>query len=237
MAIVLSIINIGQGYCQLEELTATLNMPNISNRMYQEMQNNIFNYFNDIAWKEMLLAGKEEVKLAINNGEVDCLGRPKIAVIADGAWSKRSYRTKYNALSEVVREKNLVPELSRLGIWNDITKARNLMSYHVESLLPNYNNNAAELYNSILTEFIGGKLVNSVSVFGKICKLRESTSRDKVAKELLFGAFTGNDATSYGIQHEDMAKEQLEKVIGKNIKNAGLIVDHGLSFLAASPDG
>jgi hypothetical protein len=34
-----------------------------------------------------------------------------------------------------------------------------------------------------------------------------------------------------------MAKEQLQKVIGKNIKNAGLIVDHSLSFLAASLDG
>lgn len=77
----------------------------------------------------------------------------------------------------------------------------------------------------------------TASVFGKICKLRESTSRDKVAKELLFGTFTGNAATRYGIQYEDMAKEQLQKVIGKNIKNAGLIVDHGLSFLAASPDG
>ncbi|KAF0705631.1 Uncharacterized protein FWK35_00033523, partial [Aphis craccivora] len=101
MAIVSSIVNIGQGYSQLEELTATLNMPNMSNRMYQETHTNIFNHFNDIAWKEMLLDGKEEAKLAIENGEVDYLGRPKIAVIADGAWSKRSYRTKYNALSGV----------------------------------------------------------------------------------------------------------------------------------------
>ncbi|KAL4154462.1 hypothetical protein QTP88_000325 [Uroleucon formosanum] len=77
----------------------------------------------------------------------------------------------------------------------------------------------------------------TASIFGKICKLRESTSRDKVAKELLFGTFTGNTATNYGIQHEDMAKEQLEKVIGKNIKNVGLIIDHGLSFSAASPNG
>lgn len=31
-----------------------------------------------------------------------------------------------------------------------------------------------------------------------------------------------------------MAKEQLEKVMEKRIKNASLIVDHDLSFLAAS---
>lgn len=57
-------------------------------------------------------------------------------------------------------EENLVPALSSLGVWDDITKARNLMSYHAESLLLNHNNNAAELYNSILTKFIGGKRVN-----------------------------------------------------------------------------
>jgi len=52
--------------------------------------------------------------------------------------------------------------------------------------------------------------------------LRESTSRDKVAKKLLFGTFTGNAATRYGIQYEDMAKEQLQKIIGKNIKMQAL---------------
>lgn len=74
-------------------------------------------------------------------------------------------------------------------------------------------------------------------MFGKVCKLRESTSRKKVAKEILFGTFSGNAATRYGIQHEEVAKEQLEKVIGKKIKNSGLIVDYSLPFLAASPDG
>lgn len=45
-------------------------------------------------------------------------------------------------------------------MWDDITKARNLITYYSETLLLNYNNNAAELYNSILTKFTGGKRVN-----------------------------------------------------------------------------
>ena len=53
----------------------------------------------------MVIAAQEEAKLAIEKGEVDYLGRPKIAVVADGAWSKRSYKTKYNALSGVVSKK------------------------------------------------------------------------------------------------------------------------------------
>jgi hypothetical protein len=65
-----------------------------------------------------------------------------------------------------------------------------------------------------------------------LCK---STSREKVAKELLFRTFNGNAATRHGKQHEDIAKEQLKKVMGKNIKSTELIVNHG--FLAPSPDG
>jgi len=102
MAIVSSIVNTGQGYSQLEEFSATMNMPNMSNKLYQNSHNSIYRYFNEIALNEMLLAGKEEEKLALEKGEVDHLGRPTITVVADGAWSKRSYKTKYNALSGVV---------------------------------------------------------------------------------------------------------------------------------------
>lgn len=106
MAIVNATVNAGQGYSQLEEFSATLNMPNMSNRLYQALHTEIFMHVHDIAWKEMELAGQEEKRLAIENGDLDIKGRPKIAVIADGAWSKRSYKTNYNALSGVVSFKN-----------------------------------------------------------------------------------------------------------------------------------
>jgi hypothetical protein len=75
----------------------------------------------------------------------------------------------------------------------------------------------------------------TASVFGKLCKMHQTTSREKVIKEM-YGTFSGNAATRYGIAHEDMAKE-LEKIIGKKIENVGLFVDANLQFLAASPDG
>jgi len=34
-----------------------------------------------------------------------------------------------------------------------------------------------------------------------------------------------------------MAKEELEKIIGKQIENAGLFLDTNLQFLVGSPDG
>jgi len=106
MAIVSATVNAGQGYSQLEEFSATLNMPNMSNRLYQELHTEMFMHVHDIAWKEMESAGLEEKRLAIENGDLDPKGRPKIAVIADGAWSKRSYKTNYNALSGVVSFRN-----------------------------------------------------------------------------------------------------------------------------------
>jgi len=98
----MAVVNTGQGYAQLDEFAATLNMPVISNRMYQEMHSKVFHYTHKIALEGMLSAGEEERRLAVERGDVDQQGRPKIAVIADGAWSKRSYRTNYNALSGVV---------------------------------------------------------------------------------------------------------------------------------------
>ena len=35
-----------------------------------------------------------------------------------------------------------------------------MLVYHTESLMYSYNNNAAELYNSILAKFVGGKRIN-----------------------------------------------------------------------------
>lgn len=55
-----------------------------------------------IAWDATEEAAKEEAKIALENGDVSKDGIPMISVVVDGAWSKRSYRSNYNALSGVV---------------------------------------------------------------------------------------------------------------------------------------
>jgi hypothetical protein len=45
-------------------------------------------------------------------------------------------------------------------LWNEVARARNILTYHTESLIYGFNNNSAELYNSILTKFVGRKHVN-----------------------------------------------------------------------------
>jgi len=46
-------------------------------------------------------AGQEEKRLAIESDCVGSDGIPMIIVVENGQWSKRSYRTKYDALSGV----------------------------------------------------------------------------------------------------------------------------------------
>jgi len=70
------------------------------------------------------------------------------------------YSIIYIIYSKCIGEDNLVDELKRFELWDDIIRARNLLTYHTESLMYNFNNNAAELYNSILAKFIGGKRIN-----------------------------------------------------------------------------
>ncbi|KAF2885762.1 hypothetical protein ILUMI_20397 [Ignelater luminosus] len=66
-----------------------------------DYQNKLSTHINAAAAEEMRKVAAEEAKLAIEHGDVDQLGHPVITVVADEAWSKRSYRTNYNALSGV----------------------------------------------------------------------------------------------------------------------------------------
>jgi len=51
------------------------------------------------AWDEMKNAGDEEREIALKNGILDEDETPMCTVIADGQWSKRSYKTKYDGFS------------------------------------------------------------------------------------------------------------------------------------------
>jgi len=57
----------------------------------------------------------------------------------------------------------------------------------------------------------------TASVFGKICKLRKTTSRAKTIEALLYGTFQGNLATKYGVEHEEVAKEQYYQIFWASI--------------------
>lgn len=102
-AAVTAMLNTGQGHSQLDQFSAILDMPCMSNKTYQKEHEFVANKTQLTTWESIEEAGKEEARLAIENGEVNSNGIPLITVVADGAWSKRSYKHNYNALSGVVR--------------------------------------------------------------------------------------------------------------------------------------
>jgi len=101
-AIVAAVVNTGQGVSQLDTMAAFSNMPSMSNHIYQKVHNYVLKHTEVVTLEAMIAAGKEEAEIAKKENNVDENGVPLIRVIADGAWSKRSYKSGYNALSGVV---------------------------------------------------------------------------------------------------------------------------------------
>lgn len=93
----------GIGHAQLTELSASAEIPFLSSVGYLNNLSLVCQSIQDTALEQIIQAGIEERRLAIECGNVDKDGVPMCTVIANGQWSKRSYKTKYNAFSGAVR--------------------------------------------------------------------------------------------------------------------------------------
>lgn len=74
----------------------------------------------------------------------------------------------------------------------------------------------------------------TASNFGKICKMRPQTSCKSTVHNILYSNTT-TKAMEYGKNTEEIALKYLEKEIGKQIKQCGLVVDQYIPYLAATP--
>ncbi|KAF5292866.1 hypothetical protein FQR65_LT11118 [Abscondita terminalis] len=76
------------------------------------------------------------------------------------------------------------------------------------------------------------------SNFGKICKLRPTTSTAATVKALLYST---NIKRSFAIQHgilqEATARERFQDLCNLEVKECGMFIHSNYKFLAASPDG
>ncbi|KAL4090798.1 hypothetical protein QTP88_025572 [Uroleucon formosanum] len=95
-AMVAAIVNTGQGYTQLDTFLAFLNMPNMSNPLYQKIHNDLIKHTKNTAIETIEMAGKEEARLAVEENNINENGIPLITVVADSTGSKRSYKTESN---------------------------------------------------------------------------------------------------------------------------------------------
>lgn len=101
-AAVSGVITTGGGYSQLDELTSVCDIPCLAKDTYKRYHEKVSAAAQDCALSAMQAAAREECILAQTAGDVDSQGYPLIAVVVDGAWSKRSYKTNYNSASGVV---------------------------------------------------------------------------------------------------------------------------------------
>ncbi|KAL4719043.1 hypothetical protein ACJJTC_013676 [Scirpophaga incertulas] len=92
-------IAIGAGHSQLSELMAAINLPLLSEKSYSYNHELVSRKWENVLSNSMKKAAEIEREFAISNGRMNKDGIPIIDVVADGCWSKRSYKKKYNALS------------------------------------------------------------------------------------------------------------------------------------------
>ncbi|VDI57174.1 Hypothetical predicted protein [Mytilus galloprovincialis] len=86
----------GNGASHLNELLGTMNSPGLRQATFGSIEEEIGQMWHTVLEEEMLAAGAEERRIAIENNNYN-EGVPSITVIADGGWSKRSHKHTYNA--------------------------------------------------------------------------------------------------------------------------------------------
>lgn len=76
----------------------------------------------------------------------------------------------------------------------------------------------------------------TASNFGKVCKMRRTTSCKNTVHTLLYGTqFQNIKQLEYGKKFESEALIQASNILKKNIDSCGFFVDHEIPFLGASP--
>lgn len=86
--IVSSFMSIGTGFSGLEMISASLNIPCMSDKLYAKCHTKACELWELAKEKCMADAAKEEYDLALANGGVDTNGVPMITVVADACWPK-----------------------------------------------------------------------------------------------------------------------------------------------------
>lgn len=77
----------------------------------------------------------------------------------------------------------------------------------------------------------------TASSFGRICKMRSTTSCGNTVKCLLYSGPICTAAMKYGIEREPFALQQLQEEYGIVVEPCGLFIDKHQCYLGATPDG
>lgn len=96
---VAGIVSVGLGHYHLQEFFSHLNITTMSYPTYHKLDKHLQVNTWNLAKKLEEEALQEEIRLAIESGDVDSAGNALIPVEFDGSWGKRSYGSNFTSLS------------------------------------------------------------------------------------------------------------------------------------------
>ena len=206
-------IDSGLNFTASEELFNKMNTSFVSQINFYNIQPKVEDAIQCCTQEAIEEAAEEEKLLASDNIDIES-GCPKVTVIVDGAWSKRSYGTGYNALSGAAciigaRTKKVL----FLGVRNKFcsicvqNKKRDIPIAH--KCFKNWEGSSTSMESDIILEGFRTSVDSLGLVFDTIVSDGDSSSIRKII-----------DADPYGIPIKKMfcANHTLRSLI-KNLKN------------------
>lgn len=116
-AVVVGTLLTGQSYSSIAGFLAFLGIKMMSEFSFYKLEPQLDDPLEKIFQKSCMDARNKEEKIARSEGKVDHTGTPLIKVSQDGAYSKRSYGSSYNAASGCAA---IVAESTGLIIWGGV---------------------------------------------------------------------------------------------------------------------
>lgn len=173
-SMVSGIVTIGAGFSNLQELTAVVGIPCMSSRQYSKSHEKACEWWDRTKVNAISEAAQEEAELAKVAGDVDKDGVPMITVVADGCWSKRSYKTKYAALSgAAVIVGYRTKKVLYMGVKNKFcmtcTRASNRsVSPPIHKCYKNYVGSSSGMESEIIVEGFKSSLDTQGIIYSKL---------------------------------------------------------------------
>lgn len=175
----------GCGRSQLEEFFSAMDMPSLSEHVYNFNHELISKHWEEVLMQNMQEAGLREKEIATAEGKITKDGYGDVDVIIDGCWSKRSYKKNYSALSgaAAIIGKN-TGEILYLGIKNKFcqvcatTPSNKEPKEHI--CFKNYNGPSTGMESTILVEGFKKSIEQHGLIYGRLISDGDASTYSKI---------------------------------------------------------
>lgn len=179
-------VAIGCGQAQLEEFLSCVNLPILSERTYHNNHQLISKHWETVALGTMKQAAEKEKELAKSEGRVNKDGIAIIDVIADGCWSKRSFKKNYSALSgaaAIIGKQT--KQILFLGIKNKYCQICAIAQSNGTDIkdhlcYKNYNGPSTGMESEILVEGFKNSIKEHGLIYGRLISDGDSSTYAKI---------------------------------------------------------